>query len=671
MDWHFNGADFLFFKKAAPLKRKLDTVRYTNPSAKQTQLTQLEVEDIKHVGDITKLNGYDLPTVDCIFGGSPCQDLSVAGRRAGMKHGDKGDDETTRSGLFIDQMRIIKEMREHDRATGRSGRFLRPRFMVWENVPGALTSPGRGHAGEDFAAVIEEVIKVAEPGASVSVCVPNGGWPKAGCYYAEDGSWSLAWRVHDAQFWGTSQYVDGRMLFPGTPQRRRRIALVADFGGLSAPEVLFERKGLSWDSDESGEEREEASGRAGGGASEAGGSHAISFQERAGKPGGGKGILIQDEHTGALSTLNIQSVYAEPTMIEMTSTKNTIIEDGTSCTLTARMGTGGNQVNAVFSGGIGINGDVAGTLDSHYYKGCGTREGIEREVVLPFDTTQITSPGNYSQPKPGDPCHPLAAGAHPPAIAFKQGNGPKARGVGAQEEVSPALVSSSSGTNMVPAVCFGIDQQGGKGGANYTVDISPPILSDSHGTPHAVAVGNGQLHNISMSEVSNCLDAMHDPQAVMVPDVSHALKAKHNCDYREDSETYVATAIRNTVRSMVRRLTPTECCRLQGLPDGYADIGEWFDDKGKKHKDSDTNKYKAFGNSMCRPFWFWLIRRISALYERPATLGSLFDGLGVAPLCWEQCNGKGTAVWASEIDPFCIAVTKRHFPEDEDGSTEN
>ena len=318
-------------------------------------------------------------------------------------------------------------------------------------------------------------------------------------------------------------------------------------------------------------------------------------------------------------------------MIEMTSTKNTIIEDGTSCTLTARMGTGGNQVNAVFGGGIGINGDVAGTLDSHYYKGCGTREGIEREVVLPFDTTQITSPGNYSQPKLGDPCHPLAAGAHPPSIAFiKQGNGAKSRSIGAQVEVSPSLMGSPSGTNMVPAV----------------------------------AVGNGQLHNISMSEVSNCLDAMHDPQAVMVPDVSRALKAKHNCDYREDSETYVSTAIRNALKSMVRRLTPTECGRLQGLPDGYADIGEWYDDKGKKHKDADTNKYRAFGNSMCKPFWFWLIRRISALYERPATLGSLFDGLGVAPLCWEQCNGKGTAVWASEIDPFCIAVTKRHFPEE-------
>ena len=318
-------------------------------------------------------------------------------------------------------------------------------------------------------------------------------------------------------------------------------------------------------------------------------------------------------------------MVVEPTMIEMTSTKNTIIRDGIACTLTARMGTGGNQVNA----------------------------------VLPFDTTQVTSPANYSHPKPGDPCHPLASNQHP------------------------------------PAVCYGIDQQGGKGGANFTVDVAPPILSDSHGTPHAVAIGNGQLHNITMQEVSNTLDTMHDAQAVMVPDVAHALKSKHNCDFREDSETYPVTAVdcRNGVedenvngtlqakanggwnansngvcriRNMVRRLTPLECSRLQGLPDYWVNIGDWVDEDGKLHKDSDTAKYRALGNSMAKPFWFWLIRRISAQYERPATLGSLFDGIGVAPLCWEQCNGYGTAVWASEIEPFCIAVTKRHFPEPED-----
>ena len=116
----------------------------------------------------------------------------------------------------------------------------------------------------------------------------------------------------------------------------------------------------------------------------------------------------------------------------------------------------------------------------------------------------------------------------------------------------------------------------------------------------------------------------------------------------------------------VRRLTPTECTRLQGFPDGWVDIGDWTDSKGKVHKDSDSAKYKALGNSIATPFWFYLLRRIAAQYERPATLGSLFDGIGGFPYCWERCNGHGTAIWASEIEEFCIAVTKKHFPEPED-----
>ena len=116
--------------------------------------------------------------------------------------------------------------------------------------------------------------------------------------------------------------------------------------------------------------------------------------------------------------------------------------------------------------------------------------------------------------------------------------------------------------------------------------------------------------------------------------------------------------------SVVRRLTPLECERLQGFPDGWTDIGEWTDSKGKVHKESsDASRYKALGNSIANPFWFYLLRRISAQYERPATLGSLFDGIGGFPYCWEKCNGRGTAIWASEIEEFPIAVTKARFPE--------
>ena len=172
---------------------------------------------MKHLGDVTKISGYDAPAVDVIVGGSPCQDLSVAGKIAGLA----GE----RSGLFIEQIRIIKEMREADVLRGRAGVAVRPRYGIWENVPGALSSPGKDHQGEDFAAVLEEFVRVAEPKAP-PIDVPKKGWPTSGCLVDEMGNWSVAWRILDAQYWGV-------------PQRRRRICLVADFNGLNAPKIVF------------------------------------------------------------------------------------------------------------------------------------------------------------------------------------------------------------------------------------------------------------------------------------------------------------------------------------------------------------------------------------------------------------------------------------------------
>lgn len=124
--------------------------------------------------------------------------------------------------------------------------------------------------------------------------------------------------------------------------------------------------------------------------------------------------------------------------------------------------------------------------------------------------------------------------------------------------------------------------------------------------------------------------------------------------------------LQNTVRTgmIVRRLTPLECERLQGFPDGWTDIGDWMDSKGKRHKDADSPRYKALGNSIALPFWDFLAKRISAQYLRPVTMGSLFDGIGGFPLVFERHNGKGTARWASEIEEFPIAVTKLRFGED-------
>ncbi len=180
-------------------------------------VTKSRFPDMKHLGDISKINGAEIEPVDIITFGSPCQDLSVAGKRAGLKHANHGDAETTRSGLFIEAVRIIKEMREQT-----DGEY--PRFAVWENVPGAFSS----NRGEDFRIVLEEIIKIAEPNA-VMPEVPKKGWAYADSYSGD--GWSLAYRVLDAQYWGV-------------PQRRRRIYLVADFGGKCAREILFEREGL-------------------------------------------------------------------------------------------------------------------------------------------------------------------------------------------------------------------------------------------------------------------------------------------------------------------------------------------------------------------------------------------------------------------------------------------
>lgn len=180
-------------------------------------VTRSRFPNMRHLGDVSKCNGADIEPVDIICGGSPCQDLSVAGKRCSLKHIGNGDKETTRSGLFMEMVRIIKEMRNET-----NGEY--PTFVIWENVPGAFSS----NNGNDFRLVLEEFIKIAEPQA-VMPAVPKGGWAYADCYCGD--GWSLAYRVFDAQYWGV-------------PQRRRRIHLVLDLRGERAGKILFEREGL-------------------------------------------------------------------------------------------------------------------------------------------------------------------------------------------------------------------------------------------------------------------------------------------------------------------------------------------------------------------------------------------------------------------------------------------
>ena len=182
---------------------------------------------MKHLGDLTKLKGDSVPLVDVITGGSPCQNLSFAGNRKGL--------EGNESRLFLEQIRLVKEMRDASKRMGEVR--IRPRYLVWENVKGAFSCSN----GEDFRRVLEEIARVEDPDAVVPG-PPQGRWTSSGCIVGD--GWSIAWRLHDAQFWGV-------------PQRRKRIALIADFGGQTAPEILFERESLQGDSESGGQKGED------------------------------------------------------------------------------------------------------------------------------------------------------------------------------------------------------------------------------------------------------------------------------------------------------------------------------------------------------------------------------------------------------------------------------
>ena len=517
-----------------------------------------------HLGDITKIDGHTAPAVDVIVGGSPCQDLSVAGKRAGLA----GE----RSGLFMEQIRVIKEMREADAKSRRTNEPVRPRYMVWENVPGAFSS----NDGKDFSAVLEETIRVIEPEAP-PVYVPQKGWPSAGCIMGDH--WSIAWRVLDAQFWGV-------------PQRRRRIALVADFGGHSAPEVLFVREGMHGYSEQGQQAGKTITADVRAGSNRAvaygiGGFHSGAWLSD--NPNSG---VYEADTSRTLDSINCGypgcnqggMAVVQPLCIEMTSTKNTIVKDGIVPTLTARMGTGGNQVNAI--------------LDS---------VGFEMQAFGKYKNTGIASTLKMRD--------------------FK--------------DATDLVVTVEQKTNAAELI---LDDQGGQQ-INIRFDGKVPTLrAETHGNlPCVVDVVHG-------------VDCRNGTE---YPDLNGTIQSKPGGGFSLNCNQVVR------VKNIVRRLTPVECERLQGYPDGWTDIGEWIDSKGKKHKTADSHRYKALGNSIAIPPWKWVLKRLCACYERDATMASLFDGIGGFPYIWEQLNGKGSCLWASEIEEFPMAVTRVRFGSNE------
>jgi DNA (cytosine-5)-methyltransferase 1 len=564
---------------------------------------------MRHLGDITKINGAEIEAVDVITGGSPCQDLSIAGKRAGLAG--------ARSGLFMEQVRIVKEMREHDRANGRTGDMVRPRFMVWENVPGAFSS----NKGQDFAAVLEEIIRIAEPEAP-DIEVPEKGWNTWGGYHDEvGGRWSVAWRVHDAKHWGV-------------PQRRRRISVVADFGGDTAGEILFERKSVSGYLAESGTARERLAGNA--------------------ESGAGK-------TEQCLTAWDCQS-------------KRILGTEGESPTLQGGVGGGVNNP-AILCYGISA-------YESNAMKSSNPKSGV---YVADTSRTLDLNGGNPA-------CN--QGGMAVVCAGFKLGNSEQARSIGYAEEQAPTLNAECGGNK--PAV-VALDMTHACDVIRECGEVVPSLQArmgtGGNQVPLTYQRTTGTLSPGAHAGSYNGQDAYND-MLVVSSEISPTLRAKANDPYREDMAAYIASVdcrnfceggetngtlqakesggqslnLNNTVRQnmVVRRLTPLECERLQGYPDGWTNIGEWRDSKGKLRDSADSPRYKALGNSIALPFWDFLAKRISAQYLRPITMGSLFDGIGGFPLVFERHNGKGTARWASEIEEFPIAVTKLHFGEDAD-----
>lgn len=519
-------------------------------------VTKNRFPKMKHLGDVSKVKGGEIEPVDIITFGSPCQDMSIAGKRAGLKHADMGDDETTRSGLFLEAIRIIKEMREATNG-------VYPRYAIWENVPGAFSS----NRGEDFRTVLEEFIRVKEKDAVIPD-VPKAGWPYADCYSGN--GWSLAYRVFDAQYWGV-------------PQRRRRIYLVADFRGQRAGEILLKPEGLRRNSAQSGTHGQETArcaknsvGTAIGGVDRYNQSFLSGLAQTLRASGGGDCIptvlapvanagdnrlaIVQPISDGGCSTLfenhgrdcrykgplkvapTVTATYGmggnnTPFVASVIETSETVhcydigearlrtpseyIEK--SPTLRAEAHGNApyviNKKTLVYDTRGNGAGETVPTITGDHNNRITDYTALCCEAVV-YDGANITSPLNKTNPQAGDPCHTISTDSRNYIVCCLQGNG-----------IDRADTAGCNGKGVCEDKCYTLN----------TIDR------------HAVCFPQ-QAYNKFIQE-----------------DIEATLKASGGT-YGGGSENLVAEQSFSPMRYIVRRLTPTECARLQGFPDWWGEI---------------------------------------------------------------------------------------------------
>lgn len=583
-----------------------------------------------HLGDITKMSGYTIPPVDVVTFGSPCQDLSIAGKRAGMA----GE----RSGLFSEAVRIIREMRY---AT--FGAY--PKYAVWENVPGAFSS----NKGEDFHAVLQSLCRVIDPDATIPRPTDARGgikWPRAGAILADH--YSLAWRTMDAQHWGV-------------PQCRLRISLILDLTGGRAGEILFEPESLRGHFAPGVTPGQATAGTVENGAGTA--DRAFTLKIRSGCEGGGKGALVQTEKSATLSTLQDQTLFvAEP------SKAYSFDSLASNSMKSSNPHSGCREV------------EIAKTLDTSLLDPAKNQGGIA--IVEPTFCIQgntidraDTAGANGTGVKE-DVCYTLNT-IDRPAVAFAL----DCRNMTANEELSATLQAKGNGGQSL----------------NYINPVAEPLIYDARGNGDGITspTMTGDHNSRVTDYTAITLQGDTVAGALLARDYKGPGRADslgrviaqpvgadlYNGNLTGDKAVTLTTAtgqggantgpsvIEKIIRWIVRRLTPTECEHLQGYPDGWTDLGDWVDSKGKAHKAADTPRYKALGNSIALPQWYYVLGGIADRLPEDATLGSLFDGIGGFPYVWAQLHAgrKQLCVWASEIEEFPIAVTKKWFPEVEDG----
>ena len=534
-------------------------------------VTTKNFPEMKHLGDINKLNGADLEPVTIIAGGSPCQDMSIAGKREGL--------DGSRSNLFREQIRIIKEMRESDRAAGRTGTRIRPRYMVWENVPGAFSS----NKGKDFQAVLQEIVSITDEESNVPL-PPKGKWQTAGCIMGDH--FSIAWRVLDAQYWGV-------------PQRRKRIYLVADFGGNTAPKILFEREGLSGNFTESREAWQRTAGDIKTGTHKAGTDdvecYDISDRRR---------VADKSEVSPTLTTKMGTGGNNVPIVLENhpQDSRVTIAEDGNVPTLTSRMGTGGgnvpmimNEVRAVDQRNLSLGNDKSETLH-------GSGHGSSVGTIIEPMALHITQDPTVFEGKA--PC-------------LTQGN-PKT----GQATVGVAIPIADKATRY-------------KGGGS---------TRNNDGSANGLGIGEPGAPANTLTAADRHGVACFAQQAIGEYEESEKASCLKRRDYKDSTDLILWEYI-------IRRLTPLECCRLQGFPDNWAeelgiteptqeDIDHWREvfrtqmeamGESKKEKtdnqickwlkdpESDSAKYKMWGNGIALPCAMFVMEGIAMILSREDT----------------------------------------------------